>query len=57
MDKKFLTVLIALTLFVTASVSDVFAHGEAGDQPFLKNMTTAFYDVSISPRKLRLVNP
>ena len=57
MDKKFLTVLIALTLFVTASVSDVFAHGEAGDQPFLKNMTTAFYDVSISPAEVEIGQP
>src|SRR4029453_18276830 len=57
MEKKFLTVLIALTLFVTASVSDVFAHGEAGDQPFLKNMTTAFYDVSISPTEVEVGQP
>jgi methane/ammonia monooxygenase subunit B len=57
MDKKFLTVLIALPLFVTASVSDVFAHGEAGDQPFLKNMTTAFYDVSVSPTEVEIGQP
>ncbi len=38
-------------------VSKVFAHGEAGDQPFLKNMTTAFYDVSVSPTEVEVGQP
>ncbi len=57
MDRKLLTILIALTLVVTASVAKVLAHGEAGDQPFLKNMTTAFYDVSISPLEVEIGQP
>ena len=35
----------------------VFAHGEAGDEPFLKNMTTAFYDVSVSPTEIEVGQP
>src|SRR4051812_48630257 len=57
MAKKFFTTLVILALVVTASVVDVFAHGEAGDQPFLKNMTTAFYDVSISPTEVEIGQP
>jgi len=57
MAKKFFTTLVILALVVTASVVDVFSHGEAGDQPFLKNMTTAFYDVSISPTEVEIGQP
>ena len=32
----------------------VFAHGEAGDEPFLKNLTSAFYDVSVSPAEVQV---
>ena len=57
MDRKLLTILMTLTLVVTVSVSKVFAHGEAGDEPFLKNMTTAFYDVSVSPTEIEVGQP
>jgi methane/ammonia monooxygenase subunit B len=40
-----------------ASVPRVFAHGEAADEPFLKNLTTAFYDVSISPTEIQVGEP
>ena len=57
MDKRFATIFLALTLAVAVSVQNVWAHGEAGDQPFLKNMTTAFYDVSISPSEVEIGQP
>lgn len=57
MDRRLLTILMALTFTAIVSVSNVFAHGEAGDQPFLKNMTTAFYDVSISPTEVEVGQP
>ena len=57
MDRKLLTILMTLALVVTVSVSKVFAHGEAGDEPFLKNMTTAFYDVSVSPTEIEVGQP
>ncbi|MGE0683419.1 MAG: methane monooxygenase/ammonia monooxygenase subunit B [Candidatus Binatia bacterium] len=57
MDRRLLTILMALVFTATVSVSTVFAHGEAGDEPFLKNMTTAFYDVSVSPTEIEVGQP
>ena len=54
MDRRILTILMAVALAAIASVPKVFAHGEAGDEPFLKNMTTAFYDVSVSPTEVEV---
>lgn len=57
MDRRPVIILMTLALLVVSGVSYVFAHGEAGDQPFLKNMTTAFYDVSISPTEIEVGQP
>jgi methane/ammonia monooxygenase subunit B len=57
MDRRLLTILMALAFTAIVNVSNVGAHGEAGDQPFLKNMTTAFYDVSISPTEIEVGQP
>jgi methane/ammonia monooxygenase subunit B len=39
------------------SIPKAFAHGEAGDEPFLKDLTTAFYDVKISPTEIQVGQP
>src|SRR5712692_462230 len=39
------------------SDSHVYAHGEAPDEPFLKVLTTAFYDVSVSPTAVQIGEP
>ncbi len=57
MARRLGTILMALALLVVGGASHVFAHGEAGDQPFLKNMTTAFYDVSITPTEVEVGQP
>jgi methane/ammonia monooxygenase subunit B len=57
MDRRLLTILMTLALTAIVSVPKVFAHGEAGDEPFLKNMTTAFYDVSVSPTEIEVGQP
>jgi methane/ammonia monooxygenase subunit B len=57
MDRRLLISLIALALSAIASVPRAFAHGEAGDEPFLKNMTTAFYDISVSPTEIQVGQP
>jgi methane/ammonia monooxygenase subunit B len=57
MDKRLVTMCTALVLSLTVSATRVFAHGEAGDEPFLKNMTTAFYDVSITPSEVEIGQP
>lgn len=57
MDRRFLTIFMAVAFMVTVSAPQVLAHGEAGDEPFLKNMTTAFYDVSVSPTEIEVGQP
>ncbi|MBM4258658.1 MAG: hypothetical protein FJ147_22500 [Deltaproteobacteria bacterium] len=57
MDKQRVTLFMALVLSFTTGVTNVLAHGEAGDEPFLKNMTTAFFDVSISPSEVGIGEP
>src|SRR6202041_683846 len=48
--------IFALLLSILAAPK-VFAHGEAGDEPFLKDLTTAFYDVKISPTEIQVGQP
>jgi methane/ammonia monooxygenase subunit B len=35
----------------------IYAHGEAADEPFLKVLTTAFHDISISPTEVKIGEP
>jgi methane/ammonia monooxygenase subunit B len=46
--------VIAATLLIAPSA---FAHGEAGDEPFLKDLTTAFYDVKVTPSVIHVGEP
>ena len=60
MNKRTGQVLLSLMLFGWAAVIGVprvFAHGEAADEPFLKNLTTAFFDVSVSPTEIQVGDP
>ena len=45
--------LVCLAL-APITASRVHAHGEAADEPFLKVLTTAFYDVSITPTEVNV---
>src|SRR5216684_8286744 len=47
----------AIAIATILGVSKAFAHGEAGDEPFLKDLTTAFYDVHISPAEIEVGQP
>ena len=49
--------LFALAMLALVTPSSVFAHGEAGDEPFLKDLTTAFYDVKITPSVIHVGEP
>lgn len=44
-------------MFAAIIPHSAFAHGEAGDEPFLKDLTTAFYDVKISPTAIHVGEP
>ncbi len=54
---RLLISLLGVVCITTINASSVFAHGEAADEPFLKNMTTAFFDVSISPTEIQVGDP
>ena len=50
--------LFALVLMLIAAMpTGAFAHGEAADEPFLKDLTVAFYDVNISPTSVKVGEP
>jgi len=57
MGKRTLTWIFALAILACIAPSSVFAHGEAGDEPFLKDLTTAFYDVKITPNVIHVGEP
>ena len=44
-------------LLAAATASRVSAHGEAADEPFLKVLTTAFHDVTITPTDIKVGEP
>jgi methane/ammonia monooxygenase subunit B len=51
-------VLSAALFLLSASYAPrAFAHGEAADEPFLKDLTVAFYDVHISPTEIKVGEP
>ncbi len=55
---RFPAVLSAALLLLMASYAPrAFAHGEAADEPFLKDLTVAFYDVHISPTTIKVGEP
>ena len=49
--------LCVILAVVVAKTPSAFAHGEAADEPFLKNMTTAFFNVSVSPTEIEVGEP
>lgn len=50
-------VLGALLVLIGSGCGVAFAHGEAADKPFLKDLTTAFYDVQITPQTVQVGQP
>ena len=54
MKTRRLTIRVVVAFVAMAGVTSAYAHGEAGDEPFLKNMTTAFYDVSVTPAEVEV---
>ena len=59
MARRFgISLSVCMLVFASlASIPSAFAHGEAADEPFLKNMTTAFFNVSISPTEIEIGEP
>jgi methane/ammonia monooxygenase subunit B len=44
-------------LLFAGGAGKVFAHGEAADEPFLKDLTVAFYDVKVAPTEVKVGDP
>ena len=57
MVKRSLSLILLISIFAAITPHSAFAHGEAGDEPFLKDLTTAFYDVKISPTAIHVGEP
>lgn len=57
MYKRLMLGLALSIITCTCGAPRAFAHGEAGDEPFLKDLTTAFYDVKISPTEIEVGQP
>ncbi len=49
--------MLVLAIATLVAPVKAFAHGEAGDEPFLKDLTTAFYDVKITPSVIHVGEP
>jgi len=56
MNKRLVALIFAVVVSFLGAPR-AFAHGEAGDEPFLKDLTTAFYDVKISPTEIQVGQP
>jgi len=57
MRVRFAVILSIVAVLISSHATRVFAHGEAADEPFLKDLTAAFYDVHISPTSVKVGEP
>ncbi len=57
MFKRLLLTAVTLAVAALIGAPRVYAHGEAGDEPFLKDLTAAFYDVKIAPTQIQVGEP
>ena len=49
--------LLGALIALVGSANLAFAHGEAADEPFLKDLTVAFYNVHIGPSTVKVGEP
>jgi methane/ammonia monooxygenase subunit B len=54
---RFAVVVSLVAVLISSYATRVFAHGEAADEPFLKDLTVAFYDVHVSPTSIKVGEP
>lgn len=57
MRVRFAVILSIVAVLISSHATRVFAHGEAADEPFLKDLTVAFYDVHVSPTAVKVGEP
>ena len=56
-QSRFSVIFAAALMLLVCLPKGAFAHGEAADEPFLKDLTVAFYDVSIAPTTIKVGEP
>ena len=54
MSRRLVLTLLSVAITMAINSSSVFAHGEAADEPFLKVLTSAFYDVTVEPNAVQV---
>jgi methane/ammonia monooxygenase subunit B len=52
-----LAMVLSIAILISSYATRAFAHGEAADEPFLKDLTVAFYDVHITPTAVKVGDP
>jgi methane/ammonia monooxygenase subunit B len=55
--RRWLVVSVPAVLVVLVCARAAYAHGEAADEPFLKDLTVAFYNVHIGPTSISVGDP
>jgi methane/ammonia monooxygenase subunit B len=55
--RKWFAISVPAILLVCLSVQPAYPHGEAADEPFLKDLTVAFYNVHVSPTSIKVGDP
>jgi methane/ammonia monooxygenase subunit B len=57
MRMRFAVALSFSAILISSYATRAFAHGEAADEPFLKDLTVAFYDVHVAPTAVKVGDP
>src|SRR5579863_7204757 len=57
MRMRLAMVLSFAAILITSYATRALAHGEAADEPFLKDLTVAFYDVHVTPTAVKVGDP
>lgn len=57
MEKSALRHILAVLICLAGVAPAAFGHGEAGDKPFLKTMTCAYFDVTVAPTEVAVGEP
>jgi len=52
-----LAMVLSIAILISSYATRALAHGEAADEPFLKDLTVAYYDVHITPTAVKVVEP
>jgi len=55
--RNWIAISVPVVFSLAAVIGAAFAHGEAADEPFLKDLTVAFYNVHISPNSIKVGEP